>query len=73
MPQLGRLLIILGIIFILTGIVFSLNLGGKLSFLGRLPGDIHIKKDDFVFYFPFTTSILISILLSAVFYLYTKK
>jgi len=45
----------------------------KLPFnLGKLPGDIYIKKDNFVFYFPITTSILISVVLSLIFMLISK-
>lgn len=58
-----KTLLILGV----TLIVFALlwQIGGRwLSHLGKLPGDINIKKENFSFYFPLTTSILISVLLS---------
>ncbi|MDY6863565.1 MAG: DUF2905 domain-containing protein [Thermodesulfobacteriota bacterium] len=68
--QLGKSLIIIGIIFILAGIFFSF--GTKIPGPGRLPGDIYIKKNNFTFYFPFATCILISILLSIILYLFRK-
>ncbi|HET8701507.1 MAG TPA: DUF2905 domain-containing protein [Nitrococcus sp.] len=64
-----RLLIIIGIGLLVAGLLwpFFTKLG-----LGRLPGDIAIKKDNFAFYFPITTSIIISILLSLLFWLLRK-
>jgi uncharacterized protein HemY len=62
--QLGKLLIILGIAIILVGII--INFLPKIPYLGKLPGDIHIKKKNFIFYFPLTTSIIISILASII-------
>jgi len=61
---------IIGMVLVVLGLVFAY--GPKIPFLGRLPGDIYIKKDTFRFYFPITTSILISILLSLAFYLIHK-
>ncbi len=62
--QLGKLLIILGIIIIFVGIFISFM--PKIPYLGKLPGDIHIKKKNFIFYFPLTTSIIVSILASII-------
>ncbi len=62
--QLGKLLIILGIVIIFVGIFISFM--PKIPYLGKLPGDIHIKKKNFIFYFPLTTSIIISILASII-------
>ena len=72
MPPLGRFLIILGLVLIVLGLVITYS--GLFSFLrlGRLPGDIHIKRDNFSFYFPVTTSILVSIVLTLIFYLFRK-
>jgi hypothetical protein len=50
-----------------------LVLSGKISWIGRLPGDILIKKKNFTFYFPLATSILLSILLSLILYLLGKR
>ena len=62
----GRLLIIIGVLFILAGIFITWN--NKVPFFGKLPGDLSIERENFRFYFPLTTSILISILLSLVIY-----
>lgn len=62
--QLGKLLIILGIIIIFVGIFISFM--PKIPYLGKLPGDIHIKKKNFIFYFPLTTSIIVSIFASTI-------
>jgi len=67
----GKILIILGIVLVFIGFLFT-GLG-KISFLGRLPGDIFIQKKNVTFYFPITTSILISILISIILYLISKK
>ena len=68
---LARILIIFGIIFILIGGL--LLLVGKIPHIGRLPGDIYIKKDNFVFYFPLATCIILSILLTIVLNLIFRK
>jgi len=61
--QLGRFLIVLGVVLVLVGVVVSLG-GPKLSFLGKLPGDIHVVKKGFSFHFPVVTCILLSVLLT---------
>lgn len=66
----GRLLIGIGAAVILIGVV--LLFADKIPWIGRLPGDFHIKKDGFSFYFPLTTSILISIILSLAFWLFRR-
>jgi hypothetical protein len=55
-------------VFIVVGIVF-LAIGLLWKFVGRLPGDIVIKKENFSFYFPIVTCMLISIILSFIFYI----
>jgi hypothetical protein len=70
MPAIGKMLIILGIILIIVGIGFLF--GDKIPFIGKLPGDILIKKERFSFYFPITTSIIISIILTIIFSLFRK-
>jgi hypothetical protein len=59
---LAKILIVFGVLLILIGA--SLLLFGKIPFLGKLPGDIHIQKKNFEFHFPIVTCIVISILLS---------
>ncbi len=58
----GKILIFFGGLLLLVGIGFLLV--GKLPWIGRLPGDIYIEKKNFTFYFPVTTGLLISLLLS---------
>ena len=70
MPSMGKTLIILGVILIVIGLAFTY--GPKIPWLGKLPGDISIKKDNFCFYFPITTSIIISIILTIRFTIFRK-
>ncbi|MCS7205390.1 MAG: DUF2905 domain-containing protein [Leptospiraceae bacterium] len=74
MMDLGKLFFTIGIIFIVLGLLFSLlnNESFPFRFLGNLPGDIRIEKENFKFYFPLTTSIFISLLLTLIFYLIQK-
>jgi len=67
---LGKMFILLGVFIILVGVL--LLVGEKIPWIGRLPGDILIKKEKFTFYFPITTSILISIILTLLFTLFRK-
>ena len=71
MEETGKLLIIAAGILFLLGILFYFS--GKLPFIGKLPGDIVIEKENYKFYFPLGTSILLSILLSLAFYFLSKK
>ncbi len=59
----GKILVFIGTLLILTGLVLWL-FGDKLHGVGRLPGDIRIERPNFQFYFPITTLLLISLLLS---------
>ncbi len=56
----GRFLITAGLF--LVGVGLLLMVVGKLPYIGRLPGDIYVKKGNFTFYFPLATCILLSIL-----------
>lgn len=67
---LGKMLILLGVFIILIG--FLLLVGEKIPWVGRLPGDIIIRKKNFTFYFPIVTSIIISIILTLLFTLLRK-
>ncbi len=70
MSGLGRQLIILGLIIMIIGIVISIS--PRLPWLGKLPGDIHIRKGNFSFYFPLGTCILLSLLLSFILWLFRR-
>ncbi len=70
MTELGKWLIILGLIVTAIGLVLSFL--GKLPWLGRLPGDIFIKRENFAFYFPLATCLIISALISFILWLIRK-
>lgn len=67
MQNLGKILILGGIVAILVGLVLVFT--PRIPFLGKLPGDILVKRDNFTFYFPLATSIIISLLVSLILYL----
>lgn len=60
----GKSFIFIGVILVIIGLVTAY--GTSIPFLGKLPGDIYIKRDNVTIYIPLTTSILVSILLSVV-------
>ncbi len=66
MPDLGRLLLIVGVLIAVVGLVFMI--GARIPFLGRLPGDISFSRGNtqfyFPFYFPLATSIVVSLVLT---------
>jgi len=64
---LGKALIALGLLMALIGVLLVFS--GKMPWIGRLPGDIYLRKGNFSFYFPLTTCVLISLLLSLLFWL----
>lgn len=68
---LGKLLILLGAVLIIVGAAFVL--AEKIPWLGRLPGDLYIERRNFTFFFPLTTSILISVVLSLVLYWLSRR
>ena len=70
MQGMGKLLVILGILLVIIGLAFMF--GDKIPYIGRLPGDIYVKKERFAFYFPITTSIIISIILTILFSIFKK-
>ncbi|TRZ96464.1 DUF2905 domain-containing protein [bacterium] len=71
MAAIGKTLIIFGIILVALGI--ALICLEKIPFLGKLPGDIYIQKKNLTVYFPLTTSILISIIISLIFWLWSRR
>jgi hypothetical protein len=71
MAEIGKSIILIGIVIILIGIILTFS--DKLPFeFGKLPGDIVYKKEDSTFYFPIMTSVVISIVLSFLFYIFEK-
>lgn len=71
MEQVGKTLIIIGIILIIAGLIVYFA-GNRLGWLGHLPGDIRIVKENVRIYIPVTTMILISVVLSLLIWLIRK-
>jgi len=69
--EIGRLFIFIGLFFLLIGLLLVIfgKVGSSIP-IGRLPGDILIKRDNFVFYFPLGTSLLLSLILSLISFLF---
>ena len=72
--NIARGLVIAGIVIAFIGLIllFTPRIPFIGEYLGRLPGDIYIKKKNFTFYFPITTSIIISVIISMLLYLFRK-
>ena len=66
----SRILIVLGVVLVLAGIFWGLL--SKVP-LGRLPGDVVIEKKNMTFYFPIVTSLLVSLVLSAVLWFFSRR
>jgi membrane protein implicated in regulation of membrane protease activity len=71
MQELGRLLVVLGLLVALVGAI--LLLGGRIPWLGRLPGDILVRRGPVTFYFPLVTSLIVSIVLSLLLALFWRR
>lgn len=72
LQNMAKLLIAIGLLIAVFGVLLLLFRNG-IPFLGKLPGDIMIRKKNFTFYFPVATSILLSIILSLIFYFFSRK
>ena len=75
MRDLGKLLLGFGALMVLLGLLLLVagNLSGKVPWLGRLPGDIHIQRGSWSFYFPLATCLLISVVLTLLFSLFGRR
>lgn len=71
MDSLARMLILFGLVVAAIGGLLLFI--GKIPFIGKLPGDIYIQRKNFSFYFPLTTSILLSILLTILLSLFRRR
>jgi uncharacterized membrane protein len=71
MEQIGKTFIIIGIILVIAGLIIYFA-GNKFGWLGQLPGDINIVKNNVRIFIPLTTMILISVVLSLILYLIRK-
>lgn len=74
MTELGKILLVFGLLMVLLGVVLLAagTLSGKVPWLGRLPGDIYINRDNWTLYFPLATCIIISIILTVIFSLFRR-
>ena len=68
--SIGKIFILLGAVLIGLGVLFLLS--DKIPWLGRLPGDIHLKGKKWTIYFPLATCIILSILLTLVLWLFSR-
>ena len=75
MANLGKILLGLGLVMVVLGGILLLagNSAGKVPWLGRLPGDISIERENWRFYFPLGTSILLSVVLSLLLWLFSRR
>jgi len=67
----GKVLVALGLLIALAGV--GLMLVGRVPWLGRLPGDIHIERGNFSLYFPLATSLLLSVVLTLLLYIVGRR
>lgn len=71
MNSVGKVLIAFGLLIALAGVV--LLFVGRVPWIGRLPGDIYIRRGNFTFYFPLATSLLLSVVLTLILYLLGRR
>ena len=69
--DIGRMLVVFGLLIALVGVV--LMLVGRVPWLGRLPGDIHIQRGGWTFYFPLATSLLLSLVLTLILWILGRR
>jgi hypothetical protein len=70
MSELGKMLVIIGLCIVVAGLVLWSGIGK--NWLGKLPGDIHIKRENLTFFFPLATCLLISLGLTLLFWLFRR-
>jgi len=69
--DLARALVVLGLVLAATGVV--LTFAGRVPWLGRLPGDLQIQRGGWTFYFPLATSVLLSVVLTLVLWVFGRR
>jgi hypothetical protein len=70
MPEMGKLLVVVGVAIVLIGLAMWTGVGR--GWLGRLPGDVHYSRENFSFHFPIVTCLLFSIVLTLIMWLLRK-
>lgn len=75
MIPLGKMLLLFGLLMVLLGLVLLVagHFSGKVPWLGRLPGDIYIQRGTWTFYFPLATCLIISVVLTLLFSLFSRR
>lgn len=75
MIPLGKMLLLFGLVMVLLGVVLLVagHFSGKVPWLGRLPGDIHIQRGGWTFYFPLATCLIVSVVLTLLFSLFSRR
>ena len=75
MIPLGKMLLLFGLLMVLLGLVLLVagHFSGKVPWLGRLPGDISIQRGTWTFYFPLATCLIISVVLTLLFSLFSRR
>ena len=75
MIPLGKMLLLFGVLMVLLGLVLLVagHFSGKVPWLGRLPGDIHIERGNWTFYFPLATCLVVSVVLTLLFALFGRR
>jgi hypothetical protein len=75
MVDLGKILLCSGLVMVVLGLLLLVagSSAGKVPWLGRLPGDIYIERENWRFYFPLGTSILLSVVLSLLLWLFSRR
>ena len=71
MGDVGRMFVVVGVVLVAVGVV--LLLVGRIPGLGRLPGDFHVQRGNWTFYFPLATSLVLSVVLSLIFWLIGRR
>jgi len=71
LDDLGKVLVGFGLLIVLLGVV--LLVAGRVPWLGRLPGDIYVRRGNWAFYFPLATSLVVSALLTLVFWILNRR
>ena len=69
--EVGKLLVVFGVLLVLAGL--ALTLVGRVPWLGRLPGDIHIQRGSWTFYFPLATSLVLSAVLTLILWIIGRR
>ncbi len=75
MADLGKILLGVGLVMVLLGgfLLLVSNFSGKVPWLGRMPGDIYIERGSWRFYFPLSSSIVLSVVLTVLFWLFSRR